>query len=377
MKIFLPAHKWLLAVMLQVSLVTFSSCEEDNEPQHTDDRISWNVVSTDMQSSRAMIEDVTDLKDACSYGNGKSIGIKSSYILNDTTYHNVLGNPDSDVSLIYDLNTTNDNYEWWTYNGTAAYWQRGAKYTFNAYYPMEQVLQMSEITSNANSPFVIGCNTELFQDDLLMAYKYVNTSDSKFNSKKPVELNMLHALSALKFDFKFSYGTTDALTEFWIENTENNKGLFTIGELEFGSYNTNGSIDNGESIKWNRLNYIEPTSSIYHWKDATGIAFSDATKAPAYSTNYDGLQKYTDNSNYIFIIPQENDGTTYICFKLKSTGEKVYRVKLPIPNQGALDHSYNPGSRYNHTIIIGKPDITINLTIADWNEIHSSVDIPL
>ena len=81
------------------------------------------------------------------------------------------------------------------------------------------------------------------------------------------------------------------------------------------------------------------------------------------------------NNNYLFIVPQQNDGTTYICFKLQSTGDDVYRTKLPIPNE--LDYSYQPGTRYNHTIIIGKPDITIKLTIADWNEIHSSVDIPL
>lgn len=377
MKIFLPTHKWLLAVILQVSLVTFTSCEEESAPQHNDDRISWNVISTNMQYSRAMIEGVTDLKDACTYGNGKSIGIKSSYILDGSNYDHVLGNPDGDVSLIYNPNTSHDNYEGWAYNETSAYWQRGAKYTFNAYYPMEQVLQMSEITSNANSPFVMSCNTELFQEDLLMAYKYVNTSDYTFNSKKPVDLNMLHALSALKFDFEFSYDTSDAITAFWFENTENNKGLFTIGELEFGNYNTDGTINNGENIKWNSITYPNPSTPIYLWEDPNGVTFSGSTNAPAYSTNYNGEQKYTDNSNYIFIIPQENDGTTYICFKLRSTSEKVYRVKLPVPNPGMLDYSYKPGSRYNHTIIIGKPDITINLTIADWNEIHSSVDIPL
>ena len=375
MKIFLPTHKWLLAVILQVSLVTFTSCEEESAPQHNDDRISWNVISTNMQYSRAMIEGVTDLKDACTYGNGKSIGIKSSYILDGSNYDHVLGNPDGDVSLIYNPNTSHDNYEGWAYNETSAYWQRGAKYTFNAYYPMEQVLQMSEITSNANSPFVMSCNTELFQEDLLMAYKYVNTSDYTFNSKKPVDLNMLHALSALKFIFTFTHNDQDRLTDFWLENTTSYKGLSYIGELEFGDYNEDGTINNGEKITWTCKNPSAPSNKMYQWEDANGVTFSQNTYGVAYSTKANEYQKYTENNAFILIIPQVNDGTTNFCFKLKSTGDHVYSAKLPTPPNAS--HAYEAGKRYIYEIKISSTSIDANITIANWDEYKSSVDITL
>ena len=377
MNIFLSKHKFQFAMILQVALFAFASCEDDNVLQcETGERITWNVVSSDMQNSRALIEDDSSLQTACSI-EGKSIGIKSFYDMEGVITQNVLGNETGDVSLIYSNDTSWDNYKWWTYGETAAEWVTGVKYTFNAYYPKYVA---EDVTSSSVSPFVMKYNTELYQEDLMMAYKYVDTESSSFKQGNAVTLNMLHMLSALKFQFSFinadgtTYDDSDALTAFWIENTAIDKGLFTMGELEFGTYG-DGGVVSGETINWNCISRPEPSAIIYEWTDAEGVEFSsNATeiikKAVAYSTNADGNQKYAQNDGFILVVPQENDGTINICYRLKNTGDKVYRVTLS-------KRTYEPAVRYIYDIRFGKNGVDVKLSIAKWNEIKSSYDIPL
>lgn len=387
----LSKKNWLLFLLLAL-LTASTSCDDNNEPRSTtNNSITWDVIPYDMQNGRALIDNISSLQTACS--SGKSIGIKSSYVIDGTTTTHVLGNPSGDVSLIYNTNTSWDNYFGWTYGETAVEWNIGAKYTFNAYYPMEAVNAMTEITSSATSPFVIGCNTELFQDDLMMAYKYVDTDLSTFKSNVAVPLIMHHVLSALQFSFSFAnieiepesgtkkilpYAESDALTAFWIENTEMNKGLYTIGELEFGNYNEGYTINNGESIKWSCISRPDPstptsTHKIYNWEDVNGIDFSSSSssiinKAIAYSTIADNL--FSQNNGFIFVIPQENDETFNICFQLKSTGDKVFRTTLP-------RRTYEPGMKYYYDIYLGLTSVDVGLSIAKWNELKSATNIVL
>lgn len=340
-----------------------------------------------MQNGRALIEDDASLQSMCS--TGKSIGIKSSFEIDGVTTHNILGNPDGDVSLTYSTNTSWDNYFGWTYGETASEWNIGAKYTFNAYYPQNTI---REITTSETSPFVIRYNTSYNQEDLMMAYNYVDTDLPTFKSGEAVQLYMLHVLSALKFRFAFAntivnelngtktivpYAESDILTAFWVENTQIDKGIYTIGELEFGSYNSDGTV-NGEEITWNGISRPAPSTDtsplkIYAWEDAVGIEFASSatsilSRAIAYSTNADN--RYAQNNGFLLIIPQENDETFNICFQLKSTGDKVHRITLP-------HTTYEPGMRYYYDIYLGSTSVDIDLTIADWNELKSSVDIPL
>ena len=372
------------AAVLVMAVCLSSSCvdeQEINTPQNDMTApITWNVVSSDMQGSRSMIENDSQLQDACS-GGANAIGIWSAYELDGEVTKNVLGNDNGDVALIYKEDTAWDNYQWWSYGEQAVNWTIGAKYTFNAYFPMRVV---TEISTSDISTFVVEYNTEYYQEDLMMAYSYVDTNLPTFKLGVPVTLKMLHTLSALRFRFSFadSDGTTyedsDALTAFWLENTTLGQGIVTTGVLAFGTYNDDGSMD-GEHIHWYYEDRPLPSTpakprSIYAWEDSNGVEFSSTTSqrtiATAYSTNTGGAQKYAYNDGYVLVIPQEIDGTVEMCFRLRSTGDIVHRVSLPITK-------YEPSKRYTYDIRFGRTNVTLNLSIADWNELKSSQDIPL
>ena len=370
-------------VALMVSLFLLSCAESehsDNIPEDTSSYITWSVASTNMQAGKSMIESDEMLQTAC-LGGSRAIGIWSAYELDGVVTKNVLGNEKGDVALIYQKNTEWENYQGWTYGESAALWVMGAKYTFNAYYPKHVV---SEITTSDISTFVVEFNTETHQEDLMMAYSYVDTDAPTFKLGVPVKLKMLHTLSALRFQFSFmdsdgtTYDDSDALTAFWLENTELGKGLATTAMLAFGTFNEDGSMD-GEHIHWYSEDRPLPSTdarprAIYPWEDANGVDFysttTQRTAAVAYSTNANGSQKYANNDGFVLVIPQEMDGTVRMCFRLRSTGDLVHRVALPAGK-------YEPGKRYTYDIRFGRTSVTVKLSIADWNELKSSQNIPL
>ena len=370
-----------IATLLPIVALSLSSCGDDtgldNPPRDNAYRITCNVVAP---AQRSMIEIDSLLQVACTNGS-RAIGIWSAYELDGTITQNVLGNDNGDVSLIYNPNTEWDNYNGWSYAEEAAMWVLGAKYTFNAYYPMHVV---KEISSSDVSTFVVEYNTEVYQEDLMMAYSYVDTDLPTFKLGTPVTLNMLHTLAALRFRFSFidSDGTTyedsDALTAFWLENTAYDRGLATTGMLAFGTKEADGTM-NGEHIHWYYEDYPEPSTpsqprKIYAWEDAQGVEFwsdnTQRTAAVAYTTNTDGMQKYAGNNGYIMVIPQEIDESVVMCFSLRSTGNLVHRVALP-------QRTFEPSLRYTYDVRFGRTEATVQLSIAEWNELKSSQDIPL
>ena len=229
-----------------------------------------------MHSSRTLINTTDLLKTACTpapTGGGKSIGIWSAYKVDGVLTKNVLSNPDGDVSLTYQTGTEWDNYQGWTYGEEAVFWTPKAEYTFNAYYPMEAI---NEISSSDETTFVGDYNTEHYQEDLMMAYAYANTNAPDFNASTPVELNMLHTLAALQFQFMFmnadgsTYKDEDVITACWLENTVSGTGLATTGMLAFGTV-TDGNME-GEHIYWYHEDHPEPSTSarerrMYVWEE--------------------------------------------------------------------------------------------------------------
>lgn len=354
-------------------------------PEKEDMPIRWNVQSASLVDGRALIEDSLGLQAACTVGSGdKAIGIWSAYELNGSTKQNVLGNPNGDVSLRFfeqvpeiEEGVEMDNWQGWLYGDSAVHWTPKAKYTFNAYFPQSVV---REISSSDISTFVVEYNTEQHQEDLMMAYAYVDTEARSFNSQEPVRLNMLHTLSALQFQFMFmnSDGTTyedsDVLTACWLENTVSGSGLATTGDLAFGTI-TDGEMD-GEHIHWYHEDHPEPSTStrerrLYVWENATGVSFSSTvtsyTSATSHST---GNQLFSSNNGWVLTIPQHLDNTTLLCFKLASTGDLAHHVALP-------ETTFEPGKRYTYHIRFGQSEVTVKLTIAPWNELKSSHNIPL
>lgn len=377
---FLSRHKILGLCVLPLAMISCVKNASDEPKMGSNDYITWNVVGTNAMQGRALIENNEMLQTACT-GGRKAIGIWSAYEKDGEITKNVLGNPTGDVALIYQENTSWENYNWWSYGEKAEMWVGGAAYTFNAYFPKNVV---NEISSSDVSTFVIEYSTERYQEDLMTAYAWVDTKSPSFRASNPVTLNMLHTLSALKFQFSFinSDGTTfeenDAITSFWLENTQLGRGLATIGVLAFGTIDENGEMD-GEHIHWYPEYYPEPSTAstekkIYAWDDANGVNFGSTTTnrtvGVAYSTDIDGKQKYATNGGWVLTIPQETDGTSQICFKLRTTGDLVHRVKLP-------QTVYEAGKRYTYDIRFGQTSVTLSLKIANWNELKSTQDIPL
>lgn len=362
--------------MLLVVVMAFISCDDDNGPQYeSGNLITWDVVTTDIPVGRALIDKNEELNLACS--TGKSIGIKSSYILDGKVSQNVLGNPDGDVSLTYSKTPVTEHLNGWSYGQTAAYWELGAKYTFNAYYPMDITKNGNDITTSDNSPFVIRHNAKYNQEDLMMTYATVNTESNSFSTSSPVVLKMQHMLSALTFRFSFqnrdntTFAATDTLTAFSLKNTESNKGIYTYGKLEFGIYNTDGTLD-GDSIHWTNISgAVNPGEKIYEWTGISPMTSTNGTVQTGGVLNYAipySSGNYSDNDTFILLIPQEIDGTTQVCYQLKSTDNTEHSFILP-------NVTYLPGKRYHYDIHISSTDIEVSLTIADWNKRYSSVII--
>ena len=362
-------------------------------PEKEDMRIRWDVQSASMEDGRALIEEYEHLQNACTWSDesqGKAIGVWSAYVLDGQQKKHVLGNPEGDVTLRYyseeniptDEKTGEmfDNYEGWLYGDSAVHWTPMAKYTFNAYFPQSVI---REISSSDVSTFVVEYNTEQYQEDLMMAYAYVDTEAASFNSQEPVRLNMLHTLSAIRFQFMFmnsdgtTYNDSDALTACSLENTVSGSGIATTGVLAFGTKMENEEMK-GEHIHWYHEDHPEPNTPgsvvrrIYNWEDKEyGVPFSSTTSqcnAATSHTTGDGL--YAQNNGWILTIPQELDGTTLLCFKLRSTGDLIHHINLPATTLEA-------GKRYTYNIRFGQTEVDVKLTIADWNELKSSYDIPL
>lgn len=351
-----------------------------NKSEAPEDSLATTPIRMDvMPVTRALIENDNLLKAACSPNQGgKAIGIWSSYEIDGRKVNNVLGNPAGDVALQYIEQTAWNNYQGWTYGASAANWVTNAKYTFNAYYPMDVV---DEISSSNVSTFVIDYNTELYQEDLMTAYAFADTGVAGFNASTPVTLNMLHTLAAVRFQFLFknpdgsTYSDSDRLTACWLENTRVGEGIATTAMLAFGTTWENGTVD-GEHIHWYNEDYPLPSTStsprtLYLWEDAAGVPFSSTTSnATEGTTHSTGNGMYANNDGWIMVIPQEMDGSVQLCFKIASTRDLVHRISLPAT-------TFEAGKRHTFNVRFGQSDVGVTLKIADWNEMKSSYDIAL
>ena len=351
-----------------------------NKSEAPEDSLATTPIRMDvMPATRALIENDNLLKAACSPSQGgKAIGIWSSYEIDGRKVYNVLGNPTGDVALQYIDQTEQDNYQGWTYGESAANWTANAKYTFNAYYPMDVVDEIS--TSNV-STFVIDYNTEIFQEDLMTAYAFADTGVAGFNASTPVTLKMLHTLAAVRFQFSFknpdgsTYSDSDRLTACWLENTRAGEGIATTAMLAFGTTWEDGTVD-GEHIHWYNVDFPLPSTptsqrTLYLWEDATGVPFSSTTSnATEGTTHSTGKGLYAKNDGWIMVIPQEMDDSVQLCFKMASTGDLVHRISLPAT-------TFEAGKRHTFNVRFGQSDVGVTLKIADWNEMKSSYDIAL
>lgn len=411
-------NRFALAMLGCALMASCSGSRQDEMPEEKVP-VRWNFLSVDGYSTRALVENVEYLEWACTpttqkyqgySGYGQSIGIWADYrvVIDDETIEA------SDVfkgtKLVYNPERTvadKSKDTSWEYDGEAAYWVPGGKYVFRAFYPQNEVNVMSKL-SDART-LVVEMNTATVQRDMLLAHNSYDTVTGKdatgndMTMADPVEFNFRHAMSALKFRFKFYDGSDgvlyseDALTSCWLETTKDEAFSLT-GIMIYG----NGTDDSEGPIQWRKQ--YRPASGIpfYRWKYSEGLPFSniknsdgalDQTIATAYGKSGSGTDdtgnEFAKNGGWIIVVPQESTGDLRLCFTTKAGGDAVFSVGIPAVTGTSREKylasmddpeshkdidgtDFIPGWRYTYTISISKTDASVDLSIAPWRRLDSS-----
>lgn len=313
-------------------------------------------------------------------GGGKAIGIWADYTYadvdgQDTTIRDIFKN----TRLVYEPKSDGNPYSDWNYEGSDLYWFIGGRYEFRAYFPQELA---GHVVSSANATtFVIEYPTHDVQEDLLLAYNHVDTTDPQTNLSAPVQLRFSHGLAAVRFLFRANYENEDELTSCYLQNADT-RDFATVGMLAYGS---DADV---ESLSW-VMGYNPPvTERIYYWSNS-GVRFStdsqgNSTSAMAYTQagtmEGDG---FTGNDGWLLVLPQQSSGNLRLCFTTRNGGDAIYTVTIPrvteriAGDDGSVVESteYAPGKRYTYTVSITETKLDLTLSVADWNERESSFGI--
>ena len=265
-----------------------SSCSkvvtDDHSGESMSDIIGWKVSADGLDTAtRALIEDYTDLRDACTaFENqeAEKIGLLGNYIKDGQTKV-AFDNVDLWWWEKEDGNPFKDDYgadSYWNYSGDDVYWTDNVDYTFKAYFPKSKVeLQPG---SGADKLLVV-YDTEISQYDLLVAHRTLRAK-----SENPVNLLMKNALSALRFDFQFvESGVTDELICCWLENKTDN-GFYTSSTLNYEA-----------EIVWPQSTPNPAGTPFYYWEPTSPLNIRSESAAVAYSTyaSEKNGSAYTDN----------------------------------------------------------------------------------
>lgn len=386
------------------ALVMYGCAEPDNRevpamPPSGTTPIVWNVVGVGKPGAgnRSLVGPEFDdegnpyvnpgwvtIEHACTPaaegGEGKAIGIWADYTYTDIDGQEVaIKNIFQNTRLIYSDKKDGNPYSLWNYEGSDLYWFVGGKYKFRAYFP--QSLADNVVSSTNASTFVIEYPTHYVQEDLLLAYNDVDTTDPQTNLNEPVSLQFKHGLAALRFIVKAKYANEDELTSCYLQNADT-RDFATSGMLAYGS------DSDVESMSW-IMGYNPPvTERIYYWSNS-GVRFStdsagNASPAMAYtgSGTIDG-DLFTQNDGWVLVPPQKSSGTLNFCFTTRNGEDAVYKVTIPKVTErvdngdGTYTESmeYLPGKRYTYTIAITETKLELTISAADWNERESSFGI--
>lgn len=400
-------NRIFLTYLLGLLMVGCNQTEDgiiDSPSEPTTTPIGWSVLPIQsMQGSRALISSDGDLQSACANGKGESIGIWGDYDLTINGVKQTIEGFLDDVKLVYyGVGGTEDTPTGWDYIAEDQFWELGGQYRFRAYYPQTAIHQNVISSSNATT-FVIDYNTTHMQEDLLVAYQPINTM--QWNLSNPVPLKFRHALAGVRFQFQFEEGLneTDKLTSCWLQNTEN-CDFTSVGMLAYGTEDpNNGNQYNPDWLDWHESYNSPATERMYYWKSKDGVVYQRENDKNTPATAYTGVSteggNFLNNNGYLFIIPQQSDGTVQLCFTTYEGGDAIYRIPLPVKTGTSVatqraNNTYDAnntlilgsalndegtdfvaGYLYNYTVSVTKTNLGISLSIAPWNELKSSFDI--
>lgn len=408
-------------ILYILGAVLFFSCSRSNpEPiPEKESLVRWNMVSVDGYGTKSLIVDKNSLEGACtptdktysgSAGLGQTIGIWADYTIKIDEVEHEVTNVFKGTNLIYDPDNTDADTKW-KYASDPAYWVLGGKYIFRAYYPANELNIISELSNAKN--FVIEMNTAQTQRDMLLAFNSYDTATNTYadgtsggekSLDNPVPLKFHHAMSALRFLFKFYDGadgvfySEDYLTSCWMETDAD--GKFAITGLM--SYGTGADYSEG-NIRWHEQYYPAKGISFYKWVSDGGVLFKNEVNpvnaakpiqqvATAFTGATETGGEYIKQDGWIMIIPQISTGKLKLCFTTKAGGNAVFSVNVPEvtgtsyekykaePNNQTVQKvadgkDFVPGWRYTYTVSISKTDASMELSIAPWNRLDSSFNI--
>ena len=338
-------------------------------------------------------------------GEGRNIGLYSSYKVYDADGNVTEENKNfmDGVFLRYQAGNhaqqpdeDPDRRGWNTFEGASGStaliptWKRGAEYKFRAYFPANGVISIDETQSNSDV-FVANYTAETAQEDLLMAYSYVNTNDAS-QTGKHVQLAFRHILSAVRFKFYFQdgYFYDEFLSEMWLENrtAEYTRSLQMTSQFTYASDHLDPKKD---KLTWEISATPAPGAKMYHWKaadpassalklseksdDKPVIPYKNASSVPEGRT-----ELYTQMDGYFILIPHSADVDTDLCFCLKTRPGVVFRVALPktikMEGEGGAAYTsdaYEPGNRYTFNVIISDTNLDVaRISIEAWREYEMS-----
>ncbi|MDO4827511.1 MAG: fimbrillin family protein [Bacteroidia bacterium] len=269
---------------------------------------------------------------------------------------------DNSSALQVSYNTTSG---YWEYTRTGPnpkyYWKRNMYYRFRAYHPYT-----ASVEAGGSGADGIIINYRIIEDqyDLLVAFATRHPATDPEGTGR-VPMNFQHALSALRFRVAFrktvDEGTTDVLTEFHLT------GIQAAGVLNY----THASGDYlSPLITWSADAFDSVTE---FYKAAPNKTFGvydkdDSTTA----SNLVDVFGSSDADNVVFAIPQTCSdpryGSTSVHFKTTGGGNVDNTAVLP-------SIEWQPGKIYTYTLLIERSSVEITVSIKDWNEVQSTVDI--
>lgn len=255
----------------------------------------------------------------------------------------------------------NTSTSYWEYTRTGDkpkyYWKRNQYYRFRAYHPYD-----ANVETGGSSVDAIQVRYRIVDEqyDLLVAFATRHpATDAEGVGRVP--MNFSHALSALRFRVAFNKtvdeGTTDVLTEFHLT------GVQAAGLMKY-TYKSGDYLS--PVITWNADAFDSETEFYQSTAQRTFGVYKPGSVEPV------DIFGSSDADNVVFAIPQtcssEKDGSTSVHFKTKGGGDVDHTAVLPTL-------TWEPGKIYTYNLLIEKSSVEVVVTIKDWNEVQSTVDI--
>ncbi len=405
-----------------IAASVLAGCQEKEPVQPSGDHngeripISW-MATVENLDTKALVGsstggDFVSIQYACDETGSirNSIGFWTDMIYRDEQgreqhRYDVFNTNGKETKLVYNPDYAAGHNGAWTYwedqYSEPQYWSNEASYNFVAYYPQtmsEHVLDAASSTSV--NTFVLTYNTHIVQEDLMVAYNSVHTSDpvkqgiptiyrgkddassdntynidggvygykTEFQLENNIPLHFMHTLAAIRIQFKFNYPDEDELIECWLENS-GESGIHTVGTLVFGigsrqkekesdaykGYSDNEKIifEHKEKDDFSWVSYLTDfgETKLYNWSVKSTVGATGTTTWEA------GLPlRYNSDSDYITAIAYTKGTDLKLTEESKKfTGHNGWITLIPQKSPGTVKLNYRLASSTNEYTTITIP----------------------